>query len=116
MPYSPTRGGLLTLINKEYAYPGNISKIPTPTEISPYIQIIEINNQPLQPWLLIHIYMPSHDEDIRLIPIIQQNITQQTTSHPNQTQIICGDFNRDIALIGRQNEYNTTPPQVEDIE
>ena len=60
--------------------------------------------------------MPSHEEDIRLIPIIQQNITQQTTTHPNHILILCGDFNRDIALIGRQNEYITTPPQIEDIE
>ena len=60
--------------------------------------------------------MPSHEEDIRLIPIIQQNITQQTINHPNHTHVICGDFNRDIVLIGRQNEYITTPPQAEDIE
>ena len=60
--------------------------------------------------------MPSHEEDLRLIPIIQQNITQQTTNHPNHTHILCGDFNRDVALIGRQNEYTTTPPQLEDIE
>ena len=116
MPYTPARGGLLTLINQKYAYPGNITKIPTPAEISPYLQIIEINNQPLQPWLIIHMYMPSHEEDIRSIPIIQQNITQQITNHPNHIHILCGDFNRDIALIGRQNEYNTTPPQAEDIE
>ena len=44
LPYAPARGGLLTLINKRYAYPGNITKIPTPTAISPYLQIIEINN------------------------------------------------------------------------
>ena len=60
--------------------------------------------------------MPSHEEDIRYIPIIQQSITQPTTNHPNHIHIICGDFNRDIALIGRQNEYITTPPQAEDIE
>ena len=60
MPYTPGRGGLLTLINTKYAYPGNITKIPTPKEISPYLQIIKINNAPLQPWLLIHMYMPSH--------------------------------------------------------
>ena len=34
--YTPTRGGLLTIIDKDYAYPGNITKIPTPTDISPY--------------------------------------------------------------------------------
>jgi len=38
------------------------------------------------------------------------------TTHPNHTYILCGDFNRDIALIGRQNKLNTTPPQIEDIE
>jgi hypothetical protein len=60
--------------------------------------------------------MPSHEEDIKLIPIIQQNITQQTINHPNHIHALCGDFNRDIALIGRQNEYTTTPPQAADIE
>ena len=60
--------------------------------------------------------MPTHIEDIRFIPIIKQNITQQITTHPNYTHILCGDFNRDIALIGRQNDYDTTPPQPEDIE
>jgi len=49
MPYKPARGGLLTLINQNYAYPGNITKIPTPAEISPYLQIIRIKNEPLQP-------------------------------------------------------------------
>jgi hypothetical protein len=76
IPYTPARGGLLTFINKKYAYPGNITKIPIPAVISPYLQVIEIKNQPLQSWLIIHIYMPSHEEDIRSIPIIQQNITQ----------------------------------------
>ena len=116
MPYTPGRGGLLTLINIKYAYPGNITKIPTPKEISPYLQIIKINNTPLQPWLIIHMYMPSHTEDIQHIPTIQQNITNQLNLHPNHTHILCGDFNRDIALIGRQNEFHTTPPQTEDIE
>jgi hypothetical protein len=35
IPYTPARGGLLTLINKKYAYPGNITKIPTPAEYPP---------------------------------------------------------------------------------
>ena len=116
MAYTPTRGGLLTLINKEYTYPGNVSKIPTPAAISPYLQIIEIHNQPLQPWLIIHLYMPSHEEDIGSIPLIKQNITQQSINHPNHIHILCGDFNKDIALIGRQNGYDMTPPQAEDIE
>ena len=41
MPYTPGRGGLLTLIHIKYAFPGNVAKIPTPANISPYIQIIK---------------------------------------------------------------------------
>jgi exonuclease III len=116
MPYTPGRGGLLTLIHHKYAFPGNITKIPTPTNISPYLQIIRINNHPLQPWLIIHMYMPTHLEDIRHIPNIQTTIMNQITLHQNHTYILCGDFNRDIALIGRHNDSHTTPPQDEDIQ
>ena len=35
LPYTSTRGGLLTLVHKTYTFPGNISKIPTPRHISP---------------------------------------------------------------------------------
>ena len=38
------------------------------------------------------------------------------TNHPNHIHALCGDFNRDIALIGRQNEYTTTPSQAAYIE
>jgi len=60
--------------------------------------------------------MPSHIDDLQLIPKIQQNITHQISQHPQHTYILCGDFNRDIAFIAKQNEHNTTPPQIEDIE
>ena len=61
-------------------------------------------------------YMPSHEKYTRLLPEIMHTISTQITAHPNHTHIICGDFNRDTALIGRQNEYSTTPPpQEEDI-
>ena len=92
--YTPTRGGLLTLINQKYAFLGNITKIPSRANISPYLQIIYINNHPIQPWLMIHLYMLSHSEDLRLIPIIQQTIRIQIDAHPNHTYILCGDFNR----------------------
>ena len=59
--------------------------------------------------------MPSHIDDIRLIPTIQQTIRIQIDTHPNHTYILCGDFNRDIALIGQQNEQRFTPPQEEDL-
>ena len=103
MPYTPGRGGLFTLIHNKYAFPGNVAKIPMPTNISPYLQIIKINNHPLLPWLIIHMYMPTHLEDTHLIPFLKTAITNKVTAHPNHTHILCGDFNRDIALIGRQN-------------
>ena len=115
IPYTPARRGLLTLINQNYTFLGNITKIPSPTNISSYLQTIHVKNYPLQPWLIIHLYMPSHIEDIRLIPTIQQTIKIQIDAHPNHTYILCGDFNRDIALIGRQNEQRFTPPQEEDL-
>ena len=59
--------------------------------------------------------MPSHNKNFRLIPIIQQTIEEQFIAHPNHTYILGGGFNRDIALIGRQNENGNTPPQEEDI-
>ena len=108
-PYTPARGGLLTLINQKYAFPENITKTPSPANISPYLQIIHIKNHPLQSWLMLHIYMPLHIEDIRLIPIIQQTIRIQIDSHPNHTHILCRDFNRDIALVGCQNKLRYTP-------
>ena len=111
MPYTPGRGGLLTLIHNKYAFPGNITKIPTPANISPYLQIIRINNQLLQPWLIIHLYMPIHREDTQLILHIKTTIANQITVHPDHTYTLCGDFNRDIALIGRQDDNLNTPPQ-----
>ena len=110
------RGGLLTLIHNQQAFPGNLSKIPTPVNISPYLQIIHIANQPLQPWLLINIYIPSHEEDLPLIPNIQTTIIEQINPHPDHAYILCGDFNRDIALIGRQNDEQITPSQDEDYQ
>ena len=106
---------ILILIHIKYAYPNNITKIPTSMNISPYLQIIHIKNHPLQPWLILHLYMPTHNEDIRLIPIIQQTINIQITTYPNHTYTLCGDFNRDIALIGRQNEHWNTPSNEEDL-
>ena len=85
-----------------------VLKIPFLANISPYLQIIHVKNHPLQPWLIIHLYMPSHIEDIRLIPTIQQTIRIQIDTHSNHTYILCGDFNRDIAFIGHENEQRFT--------
>lgn len=60
--------------------------------------------------------MSSRIDDIQYIRLIQQNITQKITAHKNHLYILYGDFNKDIRLIGRQNELNTTPLQTEDVE
>jgi hypothetical protein len=116
MPYTPGRGGLLTLIHNKYVFPGNITKILTQANISPYLQIIKINNHPLIPWLIIHMYLPTHLEDTHLIPYLKTTITDQITAHPNHMHILCGDFNRDIVLSGRQNNNINTSSQEEDIQ
>jgi exonuclease III len=114
IPFNPSRGGLLMFIHKSYASPGNLTKIPTPAPISPYLQNIRINNHPLQPWIILNLYMPSHEEDLHLIPDILDTITLTITQHHNHTIILCGDFNRDIALIGRHHDNDFTPPQEQD--
>jgi hypothetical protein len=58
--YTYPRGGLLTLIHQQYAFPENITKIPLIANISPYLQIIKITNHPLTTYFLIHLYMPTH--------------------------------------------------------
>jgi hypothetical protein len=60
-------------------------------------------------------YMPSHLEDLPLLPNIQTTITQQITQHPNHTIILCGDFNRDIAVLGKYHGNIYTLPQEQDI-
>jgi exonuclease III len=114
IPYVLPCRGLLIMINNKYTHPNNITKIPTNPDISPYLQIIKINNAPLTPILILHLYMPSHQEDIQLIPTILQTITQQITRHHTNQIILCGDFNRDIALIGRTNNTILQLPQQQD--
>ena len=94
----------------------NIVKVPTTSTISPYLQIIIIKNKPLTPITILNIYMPSHLEDIHLIPEIQDQIHKITLQHPNHITIQAGDFNRDILLQGRTSNSITTPPNMEDQE
>jgi hypothetical protein len=110
LPYTPSRGGLLTLILHKYAFPGNITKIPTPARISPYLQIININNHPNQPWLILNLYMPSYEEDLHLLLEIQASMSQYILASSTHTILLCGDFNRDIALLGRHHANTFLPP------
>jgi hypothetical protein len=115
-PYNNRKGGLLILIHQEYAFPGNITKIPTTKDISPYLQIIKIANQPLSTYFLIHLYMPTHIDDITHIPITQTTIFNHIHNNPQSNIILLGDFNRDIALIGRQNGATNIAPTQQDLD
>jgi hypothetical protein len=115
-PYNNPWGGLLTLIHQHYAFPGNVSKIPTTTNISPYLQIIKITNHPFSTYILLHLYMPTHIDDITLIPTIQTSIFNQIHNNPQSNIILVGDFNRDVALIGKRNGPTITIPTQQDLE
>jgi exonuclease III len=115
-PYNNPRGGLLTLIHQQYTFLENISKIPTTTNISPYLQIIKITNHPLPTYFLIHLYMPTHMEDITLIPTFQTTIFNHIHNNSQSNIILLGDFNRDIALIGKQHGTTITNPTQQDLE
>ena len=45
MTYRGFRGGLFLLIHNKHAFPGNLSKIPTPADILPFLQITRIANK-----------------------------------------------------------------------
>jgi hypothetical protein len=109
-PYNNPSGGLLTLIHQHYAFPGNVSKIPTTTNIFLYLQIIKITNHRLSTYFLLYIYMPIHIDDITLIPTIQTTIFNQIHNNPQCNIILVGDFNRDVALIGKQHGTTITNP------
>ena len=58
--------------------------------------------------------MPSHQNDLHLIPNILENITTTTNSNRNHIIILGGDFNRDVALIGHTNKNIHTLPNEND--
>jgi hypothetical protein len=109
-PYHNPRGGLLTLIHQNYTFPGNTSKISTSIDIFSYLQIIKIANHPLPTHYLLRIYMPTHIEDTPQIETIQNTIFNHIHNNANSTNILMGDFNRDIALIGKHNGNIQTNP------
>jgi hypothetical protein len=60
--------------------------------------------------------MPSHKEDLLLFPEIQNTIRHHITLNNNHNIILLGDFNRDIALIGRQYNGIHIPPSETDFQ
>ena len=96
----PPWGGILTMIQKYIYTPENITKIPTPANISPYMQELNISNKPLTSFLIMNLYMPSYLQDLNLIPDIILQISILIKRHPAHKTILTGDFNRDIFLQG----------------
>jgi hypothetical protein len=60
--------------------------------------------------------MPTHNDDIPLLPIIQTTIFNLVHNNPLSNIILLGDFNRDIALIGKQHGSTKTAPTQQDID
>ena len=59
--------------------------------------------------------MPLHPKDIQLIAIIRDTITKIINKYPNHTMLLCGNFNRDVALIGRHLDVIHNPLDIKDI-
>jgi hypothetical protein len=60
--------------------------------------------------------MPTHNDDIALIPTIQTTIFNHVHNNPTSNIILFGDFNRDIALIGKQTGTTKSAPSQQDLE
>jgi hypothetical protein len=60
--------------------------------------------------------MPTHIDDITLIPTIQTTIFNHAHNNPLSNIILLGDFNRDIALIGKQHGTTKTAHTQQDLE
>jgi hypothetical protein len=80
------------------------------------VQIIEIKNIPLTPHIIINLYIPTHQEDLALIPIIQENIKKIIHEKSSHSIILLGDFSTNIKFIGRYNYHTWNPSTKEDHE
>lgn len=78
--------------------------------------LIDLHNphRPLIAHHLIHIYMPTYSLDTPLIPNIQLTIFNLIHNNPQSINILLEDFNRDIALIGKQNAHTITKSTQQD--
>lgn len=60
--------------------------------------------------------MHKHNEDLNLIPLVQQTIETIVDKYPTYFLILVGDFSWDILLIGRQTQHTTVIPLREESE
>ena len=112
--FRPPKGGLLTLIYNKYNYSTNIIKVKIEPNLTPYLQIIKINNHFPNQIIIINLYISLHQNDLHLIPNILDNVTTTINKNQNHIIILGGNFNKDIALIGCNNEHIHIPPNEND--
>ena len=82
----------------------NIINIPTPTPVSPHLQVLNIVNKLLTPFLIMNLYMTSQPQDLNPIPDIILQINILIKHHPTYKTIFARDFNGDIFLQGHIHE------------
>ena len=94
----------------------NIIKLTTPLGLTPYLQMLTITSQPLNSILILQVYMPTHDEDLHLMPLIQPTIESALNKHPTHLLLLTRDFIRGIFLTSKQCYNTTSTPSREDLK
>ena len=60
--------------------------------------------------------MPSHEEDLKLILELKNIITHHIFTYQNHNIMLCDDFNRNFALIGRYQNTTYTLAQHQNLD
>lgn len=94
------------MIHKSITFTGNMNKIQTPIELTHYLHIIIIANNPILPILIMYVYLyiyicaqpwRKHTHDT------PHPTNNKTNTHPSHFPLLMGDFNRDIFLVRWKN-------------
>jgi hypothetical protein len=104
------------MMHKDICRTGNITKIPTPNNISPYLQAFKITNKPLRLFLVMNLYMPSHVDDLHLIVVSEDRIQILTKHHSTNKIILAIDYDRDILLRGHTHDGTSQTLNTKDQE
>lgn len=115
VPYIPNKDGFLTMIHKYIYSKRNIQKISTSLKLTPYIQSIQILNQPIQSILLNHMYMATIPKYLHFIQDINNFTKEVVEKYPTNTKFLNDDFNMDIHLTGRTLNVLIHPSTTDDL-
>jgi hypothetical protein len=107
-------GGLLTTIHDWVTtlhFPHNIRKLPTPIHLSPYLQILHLQNRPFQPIYAnaLQGQTPSYRYKTTYSPYY-------TLQHPQDLLLMGNNLNSNIFFQGGTHNNTITPPTMDDIE